>query len=102
MSRDVMRCQKMSEDVKRCQEMSKDAKGCQESDRWIPETNLIKRTLCKKYIVSEGPKEKTDLKFGLAEKFNKWRNLDNGVTLWHTTQSFCHKGSHFVTKVFIS
>ena len=40
---------------------------------------------------------KTDLKFGLAEKFNKRKYLDNGVTLWYTTQSFCPKNSHFVT-----
>ena len=39
-----------------------------------------------------------DLKFGLAEKFNKRRYLDNGVTPWYTTQSFRHKDSHFVTK----
>ena len=38
-----------------------------------------------------------DLKFGLAEKFNKRRYLDNGVTPWYTAQSFSHKDSHFVT-----
>ena len=42
----------------------------------------------KKYIVSEGLYAKTDLKFGLAGKFDKRRY---GVTLWYTRQSFCHK-----------
>ena len=43
--------------------------------------------------VSEGPLAKTDLKFGLVEKFDKRRNLDNGGTLWYTMQLFCHKGN---------
>ena len=40
-------------------------------------------------------------KNGLAEKLNKRRYLDNGVTLWYTRQSFCHKWSHFVTNEVI-
>ena len=54
------------------------------------------------YIVLEGPQAKTDLKFGLAKKFNKRRYLDNGVTLWYKSQSFRHKGSNLIIKWVIS
>ena len=41
----------------------------------------ISKSFTLRYIVLEKLEAKTDPKFGLAEKFNKRRYLDNGVTL---------------------